>query len=430
MDAAKLIDAIISEPVLVIGSPPPTGRDLDLLVHPSAEAALMGALAANGFRQRGRTWARFGDCGAEVVELIPVDSLRLDRRELGRLFADAQPLDGLTSLSRPALHHRLLFVARRSAAEARLKPKQQAAAAEAGDEAWRQARRMAPAWKASAALAQLERALSGTPPRSWRLRSTLVRATRYRRGALIAISGLDGSGKSTQAEGLTRSLSTLGYRTVSVWTSFGANPSLARITARVRALLDPGQEPRATHPPSAGEDPDRATRLLERLPALQATWVSFSAAMSAWWQLRAVYPHLLLGRIVICDRYTLDSIAHMRYRYGENRSYRVQLALIQLLSPRPLRAYLLDVGPVTIHARNREYTPRQIELRARLYREEYTRLGVTRLDGERSKEELCARLALEAWEALDTERDDVRPLATRMLLATCRLFPHRRGPRR
>ena len=49
MDTVELIDRATPEPVLVIGSLPPGGRDLDLLVHPAAERALAEALRANGF---------------------------------------------------------------------------------------------------------------------------------------------------------------------------------------------------------------------------------------------------------------------------------------------------------------------------------------------------------------------------------------------
>jgi thymidylate kinase len=426
MDAATLIDTTTPESVLVIGSPPPTGRDLDLLVHTPAAAALPDVLAANGFRRRGRTWARFVDCGAEVVELIPAGSLDLDPEQLERLFAEAQSIAGLASLLRPAPHHRLLLLARRVAAEARLKPKQRATAAEADGDAWRTARELAPAWRATTGLVELRRALDGSPPSSWRLRSPLVRATGYQPGALIALSGLDGSGKSTQAEGLVRALSTLGYPTVAVWTTLGGNKSLDRLSAPARLLLGPSSQGPDTERPPAGEDEDRVTQLRERWPWLHAAWVNLVAGLNAWWHVRAIGPKLVRGRIVVCDRYVLDSIVQMRYRYGAKRRYRAQLGLLRLVSPKPLRAYLLDVSPTTIHARNREYTPRQIELRARLYREEYARLGVTRLDGERPQEELCAQLALEAWEALGAERDDVRPLITRILLATCRLFPHRR----
>jgi thymidylate kinase len=423
MDIAARIDTGAPEPVLVIGSLPPAGRDLDLLVRPAAAEGLGRLLGDEGFHhRRGHVWARFADGSAEIVELIPADSLRLGEKQVELLFEEAEPIDGYASLLRPAAHHRLLMAARRVAGEARVDAKRRRAATEPDDSDWRRARETAPAWGAEAALAELEQALNGSPPRSWRLRSNLARVDRYRHGAVIAISGLDGSGKSTQVECLLETLTKLGYPTVAVWTSLVAHPSLSKVAAPFRALLGQRQHPDGVEElwPPAGEDDDPATLLRERHPWLQTGWVTFVATMSAWWQLRAVRPHLLRGRIVICDRYMLDSLVHMRYRYGSQRRYRLQLAVIRLLAPKPLLSYLLDVSPETARGRNREYTPAQNELRARLYREEYERLGAKRLDGERSREDLSTQIAMEVWSSLCAERDDARPLPAKLLTRVAR----------
>jgi thymidylate kinase len=405
VDAIALVDAATPEPALVAGSLPPAGRDLDLLVRPAAEAALAHVLSDNGFERSGRSWTRFAKGSAEVVELIPSDSLKLDGEQLERLFEDAEAVQGLRSLARPAAHHRLLLLARRVSREARLDAKRRASAEEADAEAWGLARELAGAWGAKRALRQLEQALAGHSPASWRVRSPLARAERYKPGALITFSGLDGSGKSTQVEALERALSKAGYPTISIWTSLGGNPSLRRIVAPMRALLkkQSTRTPGVEWPP-AGQDDDPLTQLRERLPGLQLAWITLVAAMNAWRQARAVRPQLAHGRVVICDRYTLDSIVNLRYRYGDQRSYRAQLALIRLLSPKPLCSYLLEVSPGTARARNHEYTLEQIELRARLYRKEHERLGVARLDGERTAEDLSQQIAHEVWSTLEDKR--------------------------
>jgi thymidylate kinase len=422
MDTVELIDIATPEPVLVIGSLPPGGRDLDLLVHPAAETALAEALAANGFHAQGRVWALFADCTAHVVELIPASTLGLDGVQLDQLFADAQALERWPSLRSPAPHHRLLLLARSVAAQGRLQTVQRKTAEEADDATWDRARDAAPAWRADTALQELEGALRGRAPRSWPARFALARLRWYRPGAVVALSGLDGSGKSTQAEGLDQALSMLGYRTVRVWTSLPAHPGLELVAAPARALLGArretpaGEEDRA----AAGEDDDRLTRLRESRRLLHLAWVTYVAALNAWWQARAVRPQLLRGRIVICDRYTLDSVVNLRYRYGERSRYRAQRALISLLSPRPLRAYLLQVSPDVAYARNQEFTRRQVEFRARLYHEEHGELAVTCLDGERTSNELCAQIALEVWSALSLQRDARSPAPMRALLAVHR----------
>ena len=117
-------------------------------------------------------------------------------------------------------------------------------------------------------------------------------------------------------------------------------------------------------------------------------------------QARAVAPHLWRGRVVICDRYTLDSKVHLRYAYGEERAFGFQAALIGHLSPRPDLAYLLDVSPETASTRKRDYPLEENARRGNLYLEEAEGLGVRRLDGERPREEICAQLAREVWDFL------------------------------
>ena len=412
MDPGTLIDDAAHDPVLLLGSPPPSGRDLDVLVRPNAIKALAEVLSEAGFYRQGNTWARFAECSADVVDLMETSELELEADQIDRLFAEAQPIAGFRFLLEPSSHHRLLLSARRAASDARLSPKRRATLVSIADQpTWLRAREIAPAWRAQTALRELEVALDGRTPNSWRLRALGTRAERYRPGAVIAMSGLDGSGKSTQAQALEQTLSTLGYPVVRVWTSVSAHPSLARVVAPARLLLRHRRESsdERQQRPAAGEDNDPLTHLREGNPLLQRMWVGFVAMINAWWVMRAVRPHLLRGRIVICDRYTLDSIVHLRYRYGADRHYRVHLGLLRLFSPTPLRAYLLDVSPETAYERNQEYTFEQIELRARLYREEHAGLDVRRLDGERPPEELCQQLALEVWSALREERDVAAP---------------------
>lgn len=419
MDAVTLLAAHAPETVLVIGSPPPAGKDLDLLVRQGAASVMADLLGDHHFHHDNeRTWARFSDCGAEVVELIAADSLKLDEGQIDRLFAEAQSIDDLGPLMLPAPHHRLLLAARRAATEARLRPKLREMVRDVGEQAWKTAGELAPAWKAGKELSELRGALDGAPPRSWRLRSPWVRASWHRGGSLIAFSGLDGSGKSTQVESLVGSLSALGYPTIAIWSSIAANRSLDRIAAPARLLLGPSKEVPGRNAPPAGEDEDRLTRLRERLPWLNTIWVNLLVAMNAWWYLREVWPNILRGRVVVCDRYILDSAVQLRYRYGAERSYGLQLRFLRWVSPKPLRAYLLDVAPAVVYVRNQEYTPAQIELRAGLYGEEHAQLGVRRIDGERAQEDICSEIAVDAWKALTAERGraGIRMRALRRIL--------------
>ena len=104
---------------------------------------------------------------------------------------------------------------------------------------------------------------------------------------------------------------------------------------------------------------------------------------------------------MICDRYTLDAAAHLRFRYGESHPFRFQIGLVERFSPRPLKAYFVDVSAETAHARKAEqYSLEDLTRQARLYRQEAVGLSVHRLDGERPREELCAEIAEDVWRAL------------------------------
>jgi thymidylate kinase len=103
------------------------------------------------------------------------------------------------------------------------------------------------------------------------------------------------------------------------------------------------------------------------------------------------------GAVVVCDRYTLDSIVELRYTYGRDRPLRTARAALSRLYPRPLRAYLLDVQPDTALARKGEWGIDWLRDHRELYLLEAAPLGVRVIDGQRSREEICAEVAREVW---------------------------------
>ncbi|MGH2831774.1 MAG: hypothetical protein ACRDK2_03285, partial [Solirubrobacteraceae bacterium] len=177
VDLVGLLDAATPEPLLVVGSLPPHGRDLDLLAREDTAAAVSKLLAANGFHLRGGVWARFANCTAQVVDLLAAEDLNLEKDQIDRVFADAQPIAGQSKLMQPAPHHWLLLSARRAALDARLTEKRRALLAAIDQpDAWRRARDLAPHWQAQRALDELEVALDGGLPNSWRVRAVAARA--------------------------------------------------------------------------------------------------------------------------------------------------------------------------------------------------------------------------------------------------------------
>ena len=90
----------------------------------------------------------------------------------------------------------------------------------------------------------------------------------------------------------------------------------------------------------------------------------------------------------------------LRYEYGTERRFRPQRRLISLLSPKPRRAYFLDVPPEVAYQRKREWGVEWLAGHRDLYLEEAGALKVRVLDGELPREDICAQIAADVWLAL------------------------------
>ena len=434
MTLAARVDEQLPQPVLVFGSPPPEGRDLDLLARPEAEVALVRWLRDEGFVEHGGEWVRFRGCSVESLDLVPTDAWGLPVDAIERLFDEARPIDGFRRLVRPAPRHVIVMLAQRAAeGDGRLAGKKAArlerALAEDAD-AWDEAEAEAPSWRASRALAAFraahttgrrlshaERAAAlaegpyaaGRSARRARARAwrEVVRR-RCRKPLVISFSGLDGAGKSSQVTALLATLDRLGFdaerRWVRLeWTTLWENPWLGalgwpartglRLVSRLRGVG------RSVPVGGAGATERLEPAVLrERSNLISQVWVTIVALAHAAAQRRAATADVKRGRIVICDRYTLDAAVQLRFRYGESHGYRFQIGLLARLSPRPVRAYLIDVPAEVAYARRAEqYSLEELARQAELYRAEAERLGVRRLDGSRPREELCEEIARDVW---------------------------------
>jgi thymidylate kinase len=131
---------------------------------------------------------------------------------------------------------------------------------------------------------------------------------------------------------------------------------------------------------------------------VSTAWVTLVALAYACSHGRRVARHLAAGRIVIFDRYVLDSFVRLRFFYGHRSRFRVQRLLIAALSPRPRAAFYLEVDQATSLARKADkWSASELETQAQLYREESERLGVLALDGPRAADDLAAEIAAEVW---------------------------------
>jgi hypothetical protein len=349
----RAIDSVVPERSLLFGSLPPHGRDIDLLVLPAGSAAIEASLEKLGLVRRGSQWLSFRGCSACAVELIQAATLGLPPAELRGLFAEAVPLQGLSRVVEPAPHHALLILARKLAHQpgslaAKHRTRIDRAIASYPD-AWEAALTRAPLWGAERSLARLRRRHARGRPGfvlNWR---RLVR--RPRRSRVIAFSGVDAAVNALQACFLCDTLVRLGFDAVVERRS----PSRTRL------------------------------RLLEALSFWQPVWRALGR-----------------GKIVIFDRYVLD--VAVSSRDGKGAQSTRQMRLLDIVSPRPCCAFLLDVLPEEPAPREPSQNLFDDLHRAQFYRAASRIFEVRPVDTRRSAELVCEQIATDVWQALTQTR--------------------------
>jgi thymidylate kinase len=220
-----------------------------------------------------------------------------------------------------------------------------------------------------------------------------------------ALSGVDGSGKSTQARALQQLLAQLGHEAEIAWTPLASDPWIGRLARPVKRALGRLRSLRVDDDVApevpGGLVPNPGSRLRERSRAVNWAWAALVAFANGRSHRRLARRHAHAGKVVIFDRYVLDSLVRIRFLYGERPRFRLQRALVRALSPRPAVAVLLDVpAEVSLARKDDRWTAAELERQVALYRAEHAAAGVLRLDGTRPYEELRAELAELAWRAL------------------------------
>ncbi|MDP8930423.1 MAG: hypothetical protein M3O70_18115, partial [Actinomycetota bacterium] len=104
LDLLKLVDSIATQPLLITGSLPPLGRDLDVFTGREGAAALGSELDRRGFLNRGRGWVGFEGCQVHPIEIFTPEDWHLANEESSSLLQDAEPFLGYDNLRLPAPH--------------------------------------------------------------------------------------------------------------------------------------------------------------------------------------------------------------------------------------------------------------------------------------------------------------------------------------
>ena len=182
---------------------------------------------------------------------------------------------------------------------------------------------------------------------------TLVWAVRWKLhvrsqpGLLVTLSGIDGSGKSIQADRLRAAFETCDVRVKPIWARGASSRRAGAIMRAGKRALGGGKSDAKSD--SAAATRNEAERFAERRRRLQnpfARWV-FSMVYASdlfWpyvWQTRRA---LLNGTVVICDRHICDALADYALFTGTDPTNPpLSLKVLHTMIPRAQVAILLDV---------------------------------------------------------------------------------------
>ena len=189
-----------------------------------------------------------------------------------------------------------------------------------------------------------------------------------RRGILVAFSGVDGSGKSTQVDLLEKSFEQI-------------NVAVLRIRSRWRPVLSLPLLVIMRRLGYAKVHRAGGVYIVEtRLPrggGLTSLWCILTQIENiVKTGVKLVFP-LLLGRTVICDRYALDMVVDgMAGLHDTPGHMRLGFQLLRLL-PRPNFAFFMDIDPEVAFKRKPDLPGLEDYVeRLRLYRELSSSWGV------------------------------------------------------
>ncbi len=206
---------------------------------------------------------------------------------------------------------------------------------------------------------------------------------------LVTLSGVDGCGKTTQAEMLQAAFEVCHLRANRVWSRAGSARWLQLFTRWGK------KRPVANEASQDAAEVQLAEKTRLRQQRFRSPWIRWGWSWLTTLELllryaRRVTLPLLLGRVVICDRYVLDALADWASHFGETTiERRLAAKVLRWLTPRPRMGYWLDVAAEVARARSAEPLPASLlEAQSSAFRRLSARWGLARLDGSLDKAEL------------------------------------------
>jgi thymidylate kinase len=203
----------------------------------------------------------------------------------------------------------------------------------------------------------------------------------------ICFVGIDGSGKTLQAQNLVKRLEEDGTPCDYVWCRYSPRllAPLIRLAKRMLSRNNGASEYKGYV---------AAKRKVFRRPVLGWFWLNFSMLeylLQVTWIVRR---RLRKGRVLVCDRYIYDMIADLSISLGRTGEDLLGLARHPLLGlfPMPDRVFFLDV-PAEVAFRRKDdpnvMGEAYLTERAGIYSALSDGPGLSRIDGTKSIEEIA-----------------------------------------
>jgi thymidylate kinase len=214
---------------------------------------------------------------------------------------------------------------------------------------------------------------------------------------IIVLMGLDGSGKTTQAELLCEHLGANGIRAQTVWMrgeSYLTRPILKLGKALLRA-------PKEGKRGEGIKDGDRYEKYVSSKqaaftnPLLRGVWRAL-ALLDLYISFRVALRRLAGDtEVIVMDRYIYDTLIDLDSAFGAGGSEvdRMLGSVLLRFFPRPHMVVLLDISPAVAMSRKDDIpSARYLEERYDLYRQVGDAVGASTVDGTGSIEHIKSRL--------------------------------------
>jgi len=216
---------------------------------------------------------------------------------------------------------------------------------------------------------------------------------------LITLSGVDGCGKTTQAEMLRSAFNVCHLRADHVWSRGGSAPWLGLFTRWSKKRI------KADERMKEATESQQARKVRVRQERFRSPWVRWGWSWMTAMELLLQYTWhvtlpLLKGHVVICDRYVYDALADWAAYFGDKAERRFPAKVLRLLTPRPRIGYCLDVPAEVAQARSSDGLPESfLTAQAAAYGRMAALYGLRGLDGSRGKEEIVDQIVYRALSA-------------------------------